>query len=351
MKIWKYWETEFVNELTESGLFTGIDSDLMLNKPEVRLSINRDLAADLGVTIEDLGRTLESMLGGRLVSRFRKENYQYEVIVQLISDSRSNPNDINSINIKTAKGELVPLASLVKLEETVGPRELNHFSQRRAVKISAGLVEDVSIDEGLSKIIKIAKDTLPENAQLDFDGQSREYFEAKDTLTFVFVLAVIFIFLVLAAQFESFFQPVSILMTVPLALTGATCVIWIVGGSINVYSQIGLIALIGLITKHGILIVEFANKCLAKGMTIESATIEAAKLRFRPIIMTTASTIFGAMPLALASGPGAEAREQIGWVIVGGMGLGTLLTLFVLPSIFIWVNKCVMWFSIRKQLD
>ena len=342
---------EFVNELTESGLFTGIDSDLMLNKPEVRLSINRDLAADLGVTIEDLGRTLESMLGGRLVSRFRKENYQYEVIVQLISDSRSNPNDINSINIKTAKGELVPLASLVKLEETVGPRELNHFSQRRAVKISAGLAEDVSIDEGLSKIIKIANDTLPENAQLDFDGQSREYFEAKDTLTFVFVLAVIFIFLVLAAQFESFFQPVSILMTVPLALTGATCVIWIVGGSINVYSQIGLIALIGLITKHGILIVEFANKCLAKGMTIESATIEAAKLRFRPIIMTTASTIFGAMPLALANGPGAEAREQIGWVIVGGMGLGTLLTLFVLPSIFIWVNKCVMWFSIRKQLD
>ena len=166
-----------------------------------------------------------------------------------------------------------------------------------------------------------------------------------------FKKAVIFIFLVLAAQFESFFQPFSILMTVPLALTGATCVIWIVGGSINVYSQIGLIALIGLITKHGILIVEFANKCLAKGMTIESATIEAAKLRFRPIIMTTASTIFGAMPLALASGPGAEAREQIGWVIVGGMGLGTLLTLFVLPSIFIWVNKCVMWFSIRKQLD
>ena len=172
----------------------------MLNKPEVRLSINRDLAADLGVTIEDLGRTLESMLGGRLVSRFRKENYQYEVIVQLISDGRSNPNDINSINIKTGKGELVPLASLVKLEETVGPRELNHFSQRRAVKISAGLVEDVSIDEGLSKIIKIAKDTLPESAQLDFDGQSREYFEAKDTLTFVFVLAVIFIFLVLQSS-------------------------------------------------------------------------------------------------------------------------------------------------------
>ena len=152
---------KFVNELTESGLFTGIDSDLMLNKPEVRLSINRDLAGDLGVTIEDLGRTLESMLGGRLVSRFRKENYQYEVIVQLISDGRSNPNDINSINVKTGKGELVPLASLVKLEETVGPRELNHFSQRRAVKISAGLVGDVSIDEGLSKIIKIADETLP----------------------------------------------------------------------------------------------------------------------------------------------------------------------------------------------
>ena len=340
---------DFVNELTESGIFTGIDTDLMLNKPEVRLTINRDLAADLGVKIDDLGRTLESMLGGRLVSRFRKENYQYEVIIQLISESRANPNDINSISIRTAQGELVPLASLVELKETVGPRELNHFSQRRAVKISAGLAENVSIDEGLSKIIEIAGAILPENAQLDFDGQSREYFEAKDTLTFVFVLAVVFIFLVLAAQFESFSQPVSVLMTVPLALTGAVIVIWIAGGSINVYSQIGLIALIGLITKHGILIVEFANKCLAQGKTIENATIEAAKLRFRPIIMTTASTIFGAMPLALAEGPGAEAREQIGWVIVGGMGLGTLLTLFVLPSIFIWVNKCVMWFLIRKQ--
>ena len=347
----EYLGNQFVNKLSETGMFTGIDSDLMLNKPEIRITINRELAADLGIKIEDLGKTLESLLGGRLITRFRKENYQYEVIVQLISDGRSNPNDIGSINIKTAQGELVPLSSIVELEEGVGPRELNHFSQRRAVKISAGLNGTVSIDEGLKKVIEISKNVLPEDAQLDFDGQSREYFEAKDTLTFVFFLAIIFIFLVLSAQFESFVQPVTILMTVPLALTGAILIVWTVGGTINVYSQIGLIALIGLITKHGILIVEFANKCLANGMTIEAAAVKAASLRFRPILMTTISTIFGAIPLAFASGPGSEAREEIGWVIVGGMSLGTFLTLFILPSIFVWVNKCVLWCSIRKQLD
>ena len=342
---------KIVSKLSETSLLNGIESDLVLNKPEIKLSINRDLAADLGVKVEDIGRTLESLLGGRFVTRFKKGNEQYEVIVQLVSEGRENPRDIRSIYVEGEKEELHPLSSLVDLEETVGPRELNHFSQRRAVKISAGLAPGVTIDEALSSVEQIARDNLPENAQIDFDGQSREYFEAKNTLFFVFILSIVFIFLVLSAQFESFAQPIAILVTVPLALSGAVATIFLLGGSINVYSQIGLIALVGLITKHGILIVEFGNQCLAKGMSLKESVLEAASLRFRPILMTTISTICGAMPLALASGPGSEAREQIGWIIVGGMSIGTILTLFVLPTIFLWVNECVMLFSTRKQPD
>ena len=186
---------------------------------------------------------------------------------------------------------------------------------------------------------------------MDFDGQSREYFESKDTLTFVFFLSLLFIFLVLAAQFESFVQPLVIVSTVPLALSGAILTILIAGGSLNVYSQIGLIALVGLIAKHGILIVEFANKCVSKDMSFYDAVIEAATLRFRPIIMTTISTICGALPLALASGPGSEAREQIGWIVVGGMAFGTFLTLFVLPIVYLWINICVTSLSTQKLRD
>ena len=340
---------DIVTKLSESKLLSGVESDLMLNKPEIKLSINRDLAADLGVKVEDIGRTLESLLGGRFVTRFKKANEQYEVIVQLVSEGRENPRDIRSIYVKGKNDNLHPLSSLVELEERVGPRELNHFSQRRAVKISAGLASDITIDQALSMVEKIARDHLPDNAQIDFDGQSREYFEAKNTLFFVFILSIVFIFLVLAAQFESFTQPLTILVTVPLALSGAVVTIFLLGGSINVYSQIGLIALVGLITKHGILIVEFGNQCLKKGMTLKGSIMEAASLRFRPILMTTVSTICGALPLALASGPGSEAREQIGWIIVGGMLVGTVLTLFVLPTIFLWVNRCVILFSTRKQ--
>ena len=342
---------DLVDKLSSSGLLQGINSDLVLNKPELDISINRDLAADLGVSIAEIGRTLESLLGGRQVTRYRDGNEQYDVIVQLRSDKRNNPNDISDIYVRGTNEKLFPLSSMVTLTETVGPMELNHFSQRRAIKITAGLSPGVSIGEALKEVEIIARETLPVSAQLDFDGQSREYFESKDTLTFVFFLSLLFIFLVLAAQFESFVQPLVIVSTVPLALSGAILTILIAGGSLNVYSQIGLIALVGLIAKHGILIVEFANKCVSKDMSFYDAVIEAATLRFRPIIMTTISTICGALPLALASGPGSEAREQIGWIVVGGMAFGTFLTLFVLPIVYLWINICVTSLSTQKLRD
>ena len=196
----------------------------------------------------------------------------------------------------------------------------------------------------------LAREKLPADYQLDYDGQSREYRESQSTLLFVFVLALVFIFLVLSAQFESFLHPLVILVAVPLALTGALFTIWVTKGSLNVYSQIGLVALIGLIAKNGILIVEFANQLRAQGLEVYQATHRAAVRRFRPILMTTVATVSGALPLALATGPGAESRREIGWVVVGGMSLGTLLTLFVLPTIYAWVVSRVSSSSIPKPL-
>ena len=340
---------EIIEKLSESRLLQGINSDLVLNKPELDISINRDLSADLGVSVADVGRTLESLLGGRQVTRYREGNEQYDVIVQLKSDKRNNPNDISSIYVRGSEEKLVPLSSIVNLDESVGPMELNHFSQRRAIKITAGLAPGVSLDEALKEVKRISKDLLPESAQLDFDGQSREYFESKNTLAFVFALSILFVYLILAAQFESFIQPLVILSTTPLALSGAIMTIYFTGGSLNVYSQIGLIALVGLIAKHGILIVEFANKCVNRDMKHSDAIIKSVKIRCRPILMTTVSTIFGALPLALASGPGAEARQEIGWIVVGGMAFGTILTLLVLPTIYIWINSCVISLSTQKQ--
>ena len=342
---------KLIEKLTSSGLLQGIDSDLILNKPELDIQINRDLAADLGISISEIGRTLESLLGGRQVTRYREGNEQYDVIVQLKDDKRNNPNDVTQIYVRGSDENLIPLSSIVSIKETVGPMELNHFSQRRAIKISAGLSQGVSMGEALSIVEKIVRETIPDDAQLDFDGQSREYFESKNTLTFVFFLSIVFIYLVLSAQFESFVQPIVIISTVPLALSGGIFSILIAGGSLNVYSQIGLIALVGLISKHGILIVEFANKCVASGMNFSDAVVKAATLRFRPILMTTISTICGALPLALASGPGSEAREQIGWIVVGGMAFGTFLTLFVLPTVYLWVNICATSLLTQKQPD
>ncbi len=286
-----------------------------------------------------VGRTLETLLGGRQVTRFEQNGEQYDVLVQLAAEDRASPQTLSTIFLRSPKGEMIQLSNIVKVREAVAPKELKRFNQLRAVTLSADLGEGYALGDALTFLEKTAREVLPETALTDVAGQSREYRAAGQSLALVFVLALGFIYLVLAAQFESFRDPLIILITVPLSMTGALGVLWLAGGTLNVFSQIGLVTLVGLITKHGILIVEFANQLQEQGRSRVDAAIEAAGLRLRPILMTTGAMVLGALPLAIASGAGAESRQQIGWVIVGGMSFGTLLTLFVIPTVYSFLGQ------------
>jgi multidrug efflux pump len=318
-----------------SGLLANPDVDLRLNKPQLSVEIDREKAATLGIDVETIGRTLETLLGGRQMTRFQREGKQYDVIVQLEAKDRETPADLTSIFVRARDGQLVQLSNLVKVRETVGPKELNHFNRLRATVLSANLAPGRSIDEALNFLEAASAEVFDKSARFELDGVSREFRESGAALWITFVLALGFIYLVLAAQFESFVSPFVIMLTVPLAMTGALGAIKLTGGTLNVYSQIGLVMLIGLITKHGILIVEFSNQLRARGMAQLEAVIEASTLRLRPILMTTGAMVLGAVPLAVATGAGAEARQAIGWVIVGGLLLGTVFTLFVIPTAYV----------------
>jgi len=315
-----------------------LDSDLKLNKPELKVKIDRDKAADLGVEVETIGRTLETMLGGRQVTRFKQNGKQYDVLVQVAPVDRSNPNDLASIFVRARSGQMIPLSNLVRLEETVAPKELNHFNKLRSATITATLTPGYALGQAV-EFLQGEAAKLPPNIQNDLAGQSREFRASAGGLFVTFLLALAFIYLVLAAQFESFIDPLVIMFTVPLSMTGALLALQLSGGTINVYSQIGLVTLVGLITKHGILIVEFANQLREQGRDRVDAVVEAAVLRLRPILMTTAAMVLGSVPLALATGAGAESRHAIGWVIVGGLLLGTLLTLFVVPTAYTYLAR------------
>lgn len=335
---------QIVDEASKNPGLTNIDTDLRLNKPQVNVEVDRDKAADAGVQIEAVGRTLETMLGGRNVTRFKRGSDQYDVVVQIETNERNAPDDINNIFMRgTGKngGEdhMLPLSSLMKVQESVAPRELNHFGQRRAVVISANLANGYTQGEAIDFMEETAKSIIKPGYATDLSGSSREYRASSGSLLLTFVLALAFIYLVLAAQFESFVDPFIIMLTVPLSMAGALAALKLSGGTLNVYSQIGLITLVGLITKHGILIVEFTNQLREQGKAMHEAVIEAAVLRLRPILMTTGAMVLGAVPLALATGAGAESRIQIGWVIVGGMTLGTALTLFVVPTFYTFLAR------------
>ena len=322
-----------IEEASKSPTMINIDSDLRLNQPELRVAVNREKLGDLGVPVETVGRTLETMLGGRVVTRFKQGGEQYDVIVQVAPDDRNTPNDISDIFVRSKAGEMVPLSNLTSLREGVAPKNLNHFNRLRSATINAEIAPGASLGEALAAMNAAAQQALPK-VQTDLAGQSREFAEGASTLLLTFSLALAFIYLVLAAQFESFVDPFVIMLTVPLSIAGALIALWLTGNSLNVFSKIGLITLVGLITKHGILIVEFANQLQKQGLSPRDAVVEAAVLRLRPILMTTGATVLGAVPLAIATGAGAESRQQIGWVIVGGMTLGTLLTLFVVPAFY-----------------
>ncbi|MEW6590460.1 MAG: efflux RND transporter permease subunit [Pseudomonadota bacterium] len=315
------------------------DSDLKLNKPQLRVDINRDKAAQMGISVESIGRTLETLLGGREITRFKQGGEQYDVIVQLDPSARATPDDLTSLYVRGRDGSLTRLSNLVAVSEGVAPKELNHFNRQRAAIISANIAPGYTLGEALAFMDQAAAEALPPTARTTLDGQSREFRESGQTLLITFALALVIIYLVLAAQFESFVSPFIIMLTVPLAATGALLALKLTGGTLNVYSQIGLVMLVGLITKHGILIVEFANQLRARGRAKVDAVIEAAGLRLRPILMTTAAMVLGAVPLALAAGAGAESRSPIGWVIVGGLLLGTLLTLFIIPVAYTLLTR------------
>ncbi len=322
------------DEMAKNPGFVQTDTDLRLNKPELRMEVDREKAADLGISIDVVARAVETMLGGRNVTRYKREGEQYDVIVQTNASERDTPDDIEHIFVRGKNEAMIPLSALVKLREVVVPRDLNHFGQRRSATINASLAPDYALGEALTFMDATAKKVLKPGYATDLAGQSREFRNASGSLAIVFVLALLFIYLVLAAQFESFIDPFVIMLSVPLSMVGALAALQWSGGTLNVFSQIGLITLIGLITKHGILIVEFANKLREQGLPTWQAIQQSAAQRLRPILMTTGAMVLGALPLALATGAGAESRQQIGWVIVGGMSLGTLLTIFVVPTMY-----------------
>ncbi len=319
--------------------FINLDTDLKLNKPQLSVKVDRDKVVDVGLEVATVGRTLETMLGGRQVTRFKRGGKQYDVIVQVEKEDRTTPSDLSALFVRGRDGGMVQLSNLVTVDETVAPKELNHFNQLRSAKITASLAPGYSLGEALDELEAVAGRVLPADAVIDYDGPSREFRESGASMYVTFLLALGFIYLVLAAQFESFIDPFIIMLSVPLSVTGALGALFLTGHTLNIYSQIGLVTLVGLITKHGILIVEFANQLRESGMAKLEAVVESATLRLRPILMTTGAMVLGALPLALATGAGAESRQAIGWVVVGGMSLGTILTLFVVPTAYLLIAR------------
>ncbi len=341
----------FQEEIAKNPGIVSVDTDLRLNKPEISMQVDRERAADMGVSVDQIARAVETMMGGRQVTRFKREGDQYDVIVQTGASGRDTPDDIERVFVRGKGDAMIPLSALITTKEVVVPRELNHFSQRRSASISANLAPNYSLGEAIAFMNATAQKVLKPGYSTDLNGTSREFVKSSGSLVVVFVLALLFIFLVLAAQFESFVDPLVIMLSVPLSMVGALLALQFSGGTLNVFSQIGLITLVGLITKHGILIVEFANQLRAEGMELFAAVTKSATLRLRPILMTTGAMVLGAIPLALASGAGAESRKQIGWVIVGGMSLGTLLTIFVVPTMYTLLarNKVPGAITIRHE--
>jgi multidrug efflux pump len=329
------WRDIILEKAAENPGLTNLDSDFYARKPQLRVSVDRNRAADLGVSLTAVGRTLETMMGSRVVTTFLDRGEEYNVILQARDQDRATPSELTNIYVRSATtNSLVPLSSLVRVEETAGPTELKRFDRLRSITISANLNPGYSLGEALDYMEGLIRAELPPHAQINYDGESREFKRSGNALYATFMLALVIVFLVLAAQFESFRHPLIIMVTVPLAVTGALIGLWATDGSINVFSQIGCIMLIGLAAKNGILIVEFANQLRDRGVELHEAVIEASAIRLRPVLMTSLCTVFGAVPLLIATGAGAESRSAIGAVVVYGVMFSLLLTLYVVPIVY-----------------
>jgi multidrug efflux pump len=319
----------------ENPRITSLDSDYQERKPQLAVRIDRNKAADLGISLQNVGSTLETMLGSRIVTTFLQNGEEYNVVLQARNEDRATVGDLDNIYVRSERtGGMVPLAALVTVEESAGPSQLRRFDRLRAVTITANLAPGYSLGEALDYMDRTIRTVVPEGVQVNYDGESRELKQSGGRLWLTFAFALLIVYLVLAAQFESFVHPLVILATVPLALTGALIGLWLFDASINVYSQIGAIMLIGIACKNGILIVEFANQLRDRGIEYVEAVIESAAIRLRPVLMTSLCTAFGAVPLMIASGAGAESRQAIGSAVFFGTIFALVLTLFVVPALY-----------------
>lgn len=329
------WRDAFLGKASENPRLLNLDADYKEVKPQLLIQVDRNRAADLGVSVSEVGRTLETMLGSRRVTTYLDRGEEYDVILQAEDADRRTPGDIENLYVRAAKsGELVPLSSLVTVSEGADAATLNRFNRLRSITISANLAPGYTLGEALTFLRGIAEETLPTEARIDYKGQSRELQESSSSVLVTFSLALLVVFLVLAAQFESFIHPLVIMLTVPLAVVGALLGLELSGGSLNIYSQIGIVMMVGLAAKNGILIVEFANQLRDAGASVEEAIKEAARLRLRPIVMTSISTVIGVLPLILGGGAGAESRMAIGVVVFAGVLFSTVLTLGVVPTFY-----------------
>lgn len=328
----------FMEKVNQSPYFQMADVNLKFTKPETRIVIDRDKAALLGVSTRDIGQTLQYALSGQRMGYFYMNGKQYQVLGEINRQQRNTPLDLKTIYLKNSSGQMIQMDNLVKLEETVAPPQLYRYNRFNSATVSAGLAQGYSLGEGLEEMDRIAAEVLDETFRTALEGESRNFRESSSSLLFAFGLAIILIFLVLAAQFESFKDPFVIMLTVPLAVFGALLFMWLFGVTMNIYSQIGIIMLIGLVAKNGILIVEFSNQRQAAGMNKYDAVMGASIQRLRPILMTSISTILGLLPLAMATGEGANGRIAMGIAVVGGMLISTLLTLFVVPAMYMYVS-------------
>ena len=328
------WRDRVLQRMAENPRIQDPDSDYKETRPQMRVEIDRDRAADLGVPVQEIGRTLETMMGSRQVTTYVDNGEEYDVMLQAGRERRVDPSDLAQTYVRGGNGQLIPLSNLVTLQEIAEPGSLNRFNRLRAITISAGLAPGYSMGEALEWTRQMVAEELPDHAQIDWRGESREYQEAGGAIVLTFTLALLIVYLVLAAQFESFLHPLVIMLTVPLAVLGALLGLWLTGGTLNLFSQIGIVMLIGLAAKNGILIVEFANQLRDDGASVAAAIAGSARVRLRPILMTSVAPVVGALPLVLAGGPGSASRATIGIVVIFGVTFSTLLSLYVVPAFY-----------------
>jgi multidrug efflux pump len=330
---------KFLEAANNHPVFQGVDTNLKFNKPELLIEISRLKASQLGISVQDIARTLQLAYSNLRFGYFTKDGKQYQVVGQVTRINRDDPDDLKSLFVRTNSGELISIDNVVTVKESTTPPALYHFNRYKSATISAGLAPGKTVGDGIAAMEEISDQLLDESFNTSLSGSSRDYAESSGNTAFAFLLALVLIYLILAAQFESFIDPLIIMFTVPLAISGAYISLYLFGHTLNIFSQIGMIMLIGLVTKNGILIVEFANQKREEGLSRWDAVLEASRLRLRPILMTSLAMALGSLPIALSLGDAATSRQPLGIVIVGGIMFSLILTLFVIPAMYTYLSR------------